>query len=440
MQYLCQDCTKLYKYPSNGFKDPSRCNHCGSPRIIAHAELDRLTIAHIDCDAFFAAIEKRDNPDLAGRPVIIGGGVRSVVATCCYIARQSGIHSAMPALRAKKLCPDAVFIRPNMEKYVAASKQIMALMQELTPLVEPVSVDEAFLDLSGTKSLHKACAAEVLAKIAIKIEKQVGISVSIGLSYNKFLAKMASDINKPRGFSIIGKEEVLSFLEPLAISKIFGVGKVFAQKLKKDGFQTIGDLQKHPSNNLILRYGDMGASLSKLSHGIDDRKVEITRKRKSVGSERTFPKDIADFEILSTKLFELCENVSFSLKQKNLTGDTITLKLKSSNFESRTRSKQIILPTQLAHIIFEIAQNILAKEIDGTNFRLIGIAISGLQKGMGIDPVDLIDPKIARKVAAERAVDNLRDKFGKQAVVLGRLYHHDNKSDRVSERDKEREK
>ena len=223
MQYLCRDCIKL----SISTKVPQRCDSCGSPRIIAHVELAELTIAHIDCDAFFASIEKRDDPTLRTKPVIIGGGVRGVVSTCCYIARQSGIHSAMPISRAKKLCPNAVFIKPNMKKYAKASKQILTLMQQLTPLVEPVSIDEAFLDLGGTKKLHKGVPAQTLAKFALNIEKQLGISVSIGLSHNKFLAKIASDLDKPRGFSAIGVKETLSFLAPMPISTIYGVGKVF---------------------------------------------------------------------------------------------------------------------------------------------------------------------------------------------------------------------
>ncbi len=423
--YLCRDCSKSYSQEASLL----RCSSCGSPRIISHKELCELSIAHIDCDAFYASIEKRDNPELADKPVIIGGEKRGVVATCCYIARQSGIHSAMPTLRAKKLCPEAIFIKPNMEKYVAASKQIFSLLQELTPLVEPVSIDEAFLDLRGTSALHKAFPAQILSKTAKKIEQQVGISVSIGLSHNKFLAKMASDLDKPRGFSIVGVKETVSFLAPKPINNIFGVGKVFSKKLKKDGFLTIGQLQKHPRQDLIMRYGEMGASLARLSHGEDDRIVKIGREAKSVSTEITFSSDISEYKILSTKLLELCENLSNSLKKKQLIGDTITLKLKTKNFELRTRTKHIMLPTQLAHIIYEIAHQLLMHEIDGTDFRLIGIGISGLQKGKGQDPIDLIEPQVARKAAAERAMDKVRSKFGQNKIVRGKLYRNEGKSD-----------
>ena len=424
-QYICKDCDDFGQQEHA----PNRCDCCGSPRIIAHEELFELTIAHIDCDAFFASVEKRDNPELNAKPVIIGGGTRSVVATCCYIARQSGIHSAMPASTAKKLCPNAVFIKPNMQKYKIASKKIRTLMQQTTPLVEPISIDEAFLDLSGTAILHKASPAQTLVKLARKIETEVGVSVSIGLSHNKFLAKMASDIDKPRGFAIIGEKETLSFLAPKPISSIFGVGKIFAQKLKNDGFLTIEQLQNHPANDLIARYGEIGATLANISRGIDRRKIKTNRAAKSVSTEITFNRDISDFETLSTKLLELCEKLSSQLKNKQVYGDTITLKLKSNKFELRTRAKQIIMPTQLAHVIYEVAIILLQREIDGTLFRLIGIGVSGLVKGKTEERADLLEPKVAKKVALEKAMDKARNRFGKKVIIKGKLYQNNKKSD-----------
>ncbi len=425
MQFLCRDCIRIGEV----FPTPKRCPNCGSPRIIAHEELTGLTIAHIDCDAFYANIEKRNNPQLKDRPVIIGMGVRSVVATCCYIARQSGVHSAMPSSTAKKLCPNGVFLKTNMKEYKKVSREIFALFEQLTPLIEPLSIDEAFLDLGGTQKLHKAPPALVLAKLAQKIEQQIGISISIGLSHNKFLAKIASDMDKPRGFSIIGKQETLSFLANKPVNIIYGVGKKFTQKLKQDGFLTLAQLQNHPKEDLIKRYGELGANLAQLSRGIDNRKVKPNIKAKSLSTEITFEKDIDDFEILSTKLYELSEKLSQALKKKRLIGDIITLKLKTKSFKLRTRSKQIVLPTQLAHIIFEIAQYLLLREVDGTKFRLIGVGISGLRPGRGQDPIDLIEPKIAKKTAAERAIDNLREKYGENAVISGKLYPLKNKSD-----------
>ena len=390
--------------------------------MLAHAELDSLSIAHIDCDAFYASIEKRDDPSLRDRPLIIGGGVRGVVSTCCYIARQSGVRSAMPMFTAKRLCPDAVIIKPDMAKYVAVSRQIRSLMDELSPLVEPLSIDEAFLDLSGTEALHKATPAQVLARFAKRIEDEIGISVSVGLSHNKFLAKIASDLDKPRGFAVIGKAETVSFLAGQPVGLIYGVGKVFAETLQKDGFHTIGQLQNAAPEDLIRRFGESGARLARLSRGEDTRAVSTDGEMKSVSSETTFNADLDTYEALSTELLALCERLSERLKAKNLAGDTVTLKLKSAGFRLRTRARHLMIPTQLANVLYDAGLQLLAREVDGTAFRLIGIGISGLSKSSGDDPVDLIEPEIGRKAAAERAMDRVRDRFGRDAVVRGKLY------------------
>ncbi len=416
-QSLCRDCLTLA--PAAGGQ---RCPACGSPRLIAHDELTTLSIAHIDCDAFYASVEKRDNPDLAGKPVIIGGGVRGVVSTCCYIARQFGVRSAMPMFTARRLCPDAVIIRPNMAKYVEVSRQIRARMDQLTPLVEPLSIDEAFLDLTGTAALHKASPAEVLARFARDIERDIGITVSVGLSHNKFLAKIASDLDKPRGFAIIGKAETLSFLAPRPIDLIYGVGKVFSDVLRKDGFTTIGQLQNHPPEDLMRRYGEMGARLARLSRGEDTRSISSDGEMKSVSTETTFNTDLRDFEQLSTELLALSERLSERLKAKGLVGDTVTLKLKSAGFRLRTRARHLMIPTQLANVLYETGTQLLAREIDGTAFRLIGIGVSGIDTATGEDPVDLLEPAIARKAAAERAMDRVRSRFGRDAVIRGKLY------------------
>lgn len=417
LQSLCRDCLTLASAAGG-----QRCPACGSPRLIAHEELTTLSIAHIDCDAFYASVEKRDNPDLAGKPVIIGGGVRGVVSTCCYIARQFGVRSAMPMFTARRLCPDAVIIRPNMAKYVEVSRQIRARMDQLTPLVEPLSIDEAFLDLTGTAALHKASPAEVLARFARDIERDIGITVSVGLSHNKFLAKIASDLDKPRGFAIIGKAETLSFLAPRPIDLIYGVGKVFSDVLRKDGFTTIGQLQNHPPEDLMRRYGEMGARLARLSRGEDTRSISSDGEMKSVSTETTFNTDLRDFEQLSTELLALSERLSERLKAKGLVGDTVTLKLKSAGFRLRTRARHLMIPTQLANVLYETGTQLLAREIDGTAFRLIGIGVSGIDTATGEDPVDLLEPAIARKAAAERAMDRVRSRFGRDAVIRGKLY------------------
>ena len=257
LSILCRDCGEV----AHAEQRPGRCAHCGSPRLVAHEELETLSIAHVDCDAFYASIEKRDDPSLRDRPLIIGGGTRGVVSTCCYIARQSGFRSAMPMFTARKLCPDAVIIPPNMAKYVAVSRQVRQLMDELTPLVEPLSIDEAFLDLSGTQALHKASPALVLSRFAKRVEDGLGITISVGLSHNKFLAKIASDLDKPRGFAVIGRAETLGFLAAQPVSLIYGVGKVFAETLNRDGFESIGQLQQTPPEDLMRRYGETGARL-----------------------------------------------------------------------------------------------------------------------------------------------------------------------------------
>jgi DNA polymerase-4 len=415
---LCRDCL----LSGTTREAPARCGRCGSPRVIAHAELDALSIAHIDCDAFYASIEKRDDPSLLDKPLIIGGGVRGVVSTCCYIARQSGVRSAMPMFTARKLCPDAVIIRPDMGKYAGVSRQIRALMDELTPLVEPLSIDEAFLDLSGTAALHHAIPAQVLARFAKRIEEEIGITVSVGLSHNKFLAKIASDLDKPRGFAVIGKAETLSFLAKQKVSLIYGVGKVFTETLKKDGFLTIGQLQDAAPEALMRRYGETGARLARLSRGEDVRAVSIDGAMKTVSAETTFNTDLSSFEALSTELLALCERLSVRLKAKQLVGDAVTLKLKSAGFRLRTRARHLMIATQLASVLYETGLQLLAREMDGTAFRLIGIGIGGLSEASGVDPADLLEPAIARKAAAERAIDRVRNRFGRDALVRGKLY------------------
>ncbi|OYX85330.1 MAG: DNA polymerase IV, partial [Azorhizobium sp. 35-67-5] len=262
-----------------------RCQACGSPRLVRHPKIDSLSVAHVDCDAFYAAVEKRDDPSLADVPVIIGGGVRGVVSTCCYIARISGVRSAMPMYKAKALCPNAVIVKPNMAKYAAVGRQVRALMQELTPLVEPLSIDEAFLDLTGTERLHRLSPARVLARFAARVESEIGITISVGLAANKFLAKTASDLDKPRGYSVLGLEEAPAFLAPRPVTFIWGVGPAFGAKLARDGFPLIGDLQRADEKDLARRYGAEGLRLWKLARGLDARIVTPDREAKSVSAE-----------------------------------------------------------------------------------------------------------------------------------------------------------
>ncbi|MFG1344579.1 DNA polymerase IV [Xanthobacter autotrophicus DSM 431] len=411
---FCRDC--LSEAPHGG-----RCPACGSPRVLRHPEIHTLSVAHVDCDAFFAAVEKRDDPSLADVPVIIGGGKRGVVSTACYIARIKGVRSAMPMFKALALCPEAVVVKPNMEKYRKVGREVRARMQALTPLVEPLSIDEAFLDLSGTEALHGASPAQTLARFARDVERQVGITVSVGLAANKFLAKIASDLDKPRGFSVLGQAEAADFLAPRPVTFIWGVGAAFGAKLAKDGFHRIADLQKAPPADLARRYGAEGLRLSRLAFGLDSRKVEPEREAKSVSAETTFEKDMGALRPLEQTLYALSEEVSERLKHAGIAGRAVTLKLKTADFRLRTRSRTLEAPTCLAGRINAAARDLLVKEADGTPFRLIGVGVSDLCPITEADPADLVDTTTARLKAAEGAMDELRAKFGRGAVSRGIL-------------------
>ncbi len=411
---FCRDCLADVR---NGSR---RCRSCGSPRLVDHPELARLAIAHVDCDAFYAAIEKRDNPSLSDQAVIVGGGKRGVVATACYVARTFGVKSAMPMFQARKLCPTAVVVPPDMAKYARVGREVRALMFKLTPLVEPLSIDEAFLDLRGTERLHGMIPAKSLARFAKEVETQIGISVSIGLSANKFLAKVASDLDKPRGFSVLSDDEAPAFLAPRPVTFIWGVGKVFGETLARDGYRIIADLQRADETDLMRRYGVEGQRLARLSRGIDDRFVSPDREAKSVSAETTFASDLGELRPLERLLWGLSEKVSARLKAKEIAGTTVTLKLKTADFRLRTRARSLPAPTQLAATIFGCGRDLLAREIDGTRFRLLGIGVSGLSDADKADPADLINVRAQRTAAAEHAIDRLRDKFGHNAVVKGR--------------------
>ena len=398
----------------------SHCGACGSKRLVRHGEINRLAIAHIDCDAFFAAIEKRDRPELEDQPVIIGGGQRGVVSTACYIARIYGVKSAMPMFKALQACPDAVVIKPEHGKYAAEGRRIREMMQDVTPLVEPLSIDEAFLDLSGTERLHGAPPALTLLRLQRRIRETVGITVSVGLSHNKFLAKTASDLDKPDGFSIIGEAETMDFLAPLPVRAIYGVGPAFASKLERDGIKTLSQIRRIGDKVMADRYGDIGYRLARLARGEDSRPVTPVRERKSVSSETTFHRDIAERDRLEDILWRQCVRVADQMKEKHISGTVVTLKLKTADFKTRTRRKTLTDPSQLADTLFRIGKALLAPEADGkTRFRLLGIGYSGLSPETA-DAGDLLDPDVLRRAGAERAVDAARAKFGGDAIIKGR--------------------
>jgi len=410
---FCRDCLRDLDIAAR------RCKACGSPRLVRHRTLSQLTIAHIDCDAFYATVEKRDDPSLADRPVIIGGGKRGVVSAACYIARTYGVRSAMPMFKALALCPDATVIRPDMAKYVRVGREVRQAMLALTPLVEPLSIDEAFLDLGGTERLHGMIPAKVLARFATEVESNIGITVSIGLSCNKFLAKIASDLDKPRGYALLDQDDGRALLADKPVGFIFGVGPATQERLMQRGFRTVGDLQRADEIELMRQFASDGRRLWRLARGIDERKVVADRGAKTISSETTFETDLRDFATLEKILWRLCEKVSARLKNGGLAGSTITLKLKTADFRQRTRSQSIPEPTQLANKIFAVVRDLLLKEVDGTAFRLMGAGVSALKQGSAADDTDMLDRRSAH---AERAMDDLRKKFGNAAIMRGIAY------------------
>ena len=423
MTLLCRDCLWL----TSGDEAPpseskARCPDCASPRLVAHSELNRLAIAHIDCDAFYANVEKRDDPSIREKPVIVGGGRRGVVAAACYVARLYGVRSAMPMFKALKACPDAVVIRPNMAKYKKVGREIRGLMLETTPLVEPLSIDEAFLDLNGTEALHGGPPARTLAALALRIEQAFDLTVSIGLSYNKFLAKIASDLDKPRGFAVIGQADARQFLADRPVGIIWGVGKALQRALRRDGIVTVRDLWRYEETALAARYGAMGHRLYHFARGEDDRRIDPDAPTKSISAETTFETDLSDREALARELWPLAETVARRLKRSGLSGRTVTLKLKTRDFRLLTRRQRLGDPTQLAERIFEAGTSLLERECDGRRFRLIGIGVLDLADGVEADPPSLLEPERAHHAKVEQAIDRVRDKLGPAAIVKGHAF------------------
>ncbi len=414
MPALCRDClTEIAPAP--------RCPNCRSPRVLAHAELFSLTIAHMDCDAFYASVEKRDNPELRNQAVIVGGAHRGVVSTCCYIARIKGVRSAMPMFQALKLCPEAVVVKPRMSVYVEVSRQIREMMKEMTPAIEPLSLDEAFLDLTGTERLHHAPAALQLARLVKRMEVELGISGSIGLSHNKFLAKIASDIDKPRGFSVIGKDETDAFLRGKPVGLIWGVGKAFQTTLERDGIRTFTDLLRWDRKDLGARYGTMGDRLWHLARGMDYRRVSSNAPMKSISNETTFYEDTAALSVLDGHIWRMSEKVADRAKKQGVTGRVVTLKVKQSDHKSLTRRTSLPDPTQIADRIYSVARILLEGVIDKGPFRLIGVGISNLEDLKTSDNFgDLLDPEARKREKAERVSDKIREKFGDAAILKGR--------------------
>ncbi|MEM9726196.1 MAG: DNA polymerase IV [Pseudomonadota bacterium] len=461
---ICQDCDwraalgeEARRPAGRSARDlgSKRCPRCGSPRRVAHAELFSLHIAHVDCDAFYAAVEKRDRPELRDKPVIVGGGGdRGVVTTACYLARIHGVRSAMPMARARALCPNAVIIQPEMAKYAEASRRIRALFDALTPLVEPLSLDEAFLDLSGTERLHGMPPAAALGQLARRVVEEVGVTVSVGLSWNKFLAKVASDLDKPRGFSVIGRAETLDFLVDKPVSLIWGVGAATEARLQADGYRTIGDLRRAEEADLIRAYGGMGGRLARLARGEDARAVSRRDRAKSLSAETTFDRDLdpaarpGEREALDLILWSLSERASARMKSAGLEGRTVVLTLKTSAHQRLSRRRRLETPSALAETLYRTAQTLLDAELSrldraAPRYRLAGVGYADLveaadstrqavcdaqkQSTKKVDPMgaqlallDTGDADSERTAQVERTVDALRQRFGAQAVQKGR--------------------
>ena len=414
MPSLCRKCF-------NTFNEEGRCPRCSSPLVVSHSELFDLNIAHMDCDAFYASVEKRDNPDLADKPVIIGGGRRGVVSTACYIARIRGVKSAMPMFKALEKCPDAVVIRPRMKIYAEISQQIRAMMNDITPLVEPLSLDEAFMDMSGTHKLHGAPPAVMLAKLMDRISDNLGLTGSIGLSHNKFLAKIASDLNKPNGYSIIGEAETSSFLKDKSIRLIWGVGASTQKSLEKSGIRTFLDLLRWDRKDLVSKFGSMGDRLWFLARGQDARVVSNSDRIKSISNETTLNENTNNIRVLEGHLWRLCEKVSSRAKSKGLAGTIMILKLKSSNHKIITRRVTLRDPTYLADVLFRSTYPLMEAAIENGPFRLVGAGLSGLcLASQAQREPELLDDGALNRIKVERVTDEIREKFGDEAMIKGR--------------------
>jgi len=414
MPALCRECLEE-------FETGTRCPVCRSPRVAQHDELFDLSISHMDCDAFYASVEKRENPDLADKPVIIGGGRRGVVSTACYIARIKGVRSAMPMFKALDLCPEAVIVKPRMSLYVEVSKQVRALMEELTPSIEPLSLDEAFMDLTGTERLHHAPPAVMLARLVRRMRDEIGITGSIGLSHNKFLAKVASDLDKPHGFAVIGKSETADFLADKPVRLIWGIGPAFQATLDKAGIRTFTDLRRWEKQDLMARFGGTGERLWHLARGEDFRSVQRNAPVKSISNETTFNEDTANSDILDGHIWRLSEKVADRAKAKDMAGWVVTLKLKKHDHKSLTRQSQLTDPTQIADRVYRTARDLFDIVRHEGPFRLIGVGLSHLVDESGADlSGDLLDPQAEQRAKAERATDKIRERFGNDAILKGR--------------------
>ena len=408
---FCRDCLKDFRCSRK------RCDYCRSPRIVYHKELEDLSIVHIDCDSFYAAVEKRDNPELSNVPVIVGGSKRGVVSTCCYIARKYGVESAMPIFKAQKLCPKAVFISPRHDRYREVSRNLRSYLEKLTPKIEFVSIDEGYLDLTGTRRLHGLYPAKLVAKAVQEIEINFGITVSIGLSYNKMLAKIASTKSKPRGFSIVGKGDTDEFLTKLTVREINGIGKKLSEKLNKAGIFCLGDIQTKDKRDLVIQFGDTIRLLFNLIESREKSSVNAKNESKSISTEQTFAQSLKRKSEIKKFLWAASVKVSDAAKKQNVVTQSVHIKLKKENFKTLTRSLTLNSGTNLASEIYNAGLVLLEKEISHAPFRLIGIGIGKIEEINGT--LHSNDFFKNQEKDLEDATDKIRNKYGSDSIFPG---------------------
>lgn len=379
-------------------------------------------ILHVDMDAFYASVEERDDSSLVGQPIIVGGSAegRGVVAAANYEARKYGVHSAMAASRAKRLCPHAVFIKTRMDHYAAVSKQIRDIFENFTPLVEPLSLDEAFLDVAGSERLFGPAAA-IGRQIKQRIRDELRLVASVGVAPNKFVAKIASDVNKPDGFVVVEAGQVQAFLDPLPVGRIWGVGKVTGQVFHQLGIQTIGQLRHLPVKTLTDVFGATGEHFWKLANGMDERRVVPDREAKSISHETTFPEDVRDLGVLRSVLVDLVEQVARRLRRHTLRGRSVELKVRFADFQTITRSKTLEQPTDITQELLAAGVELLTKKLPGRHLpvRLLGFGVHDLDGAGEVQGslFDEVDRDKQRQL--DRVADEIAAKFGKAAIRRG---------------------
>jgi DNA polymerase-4 len=382
-----------------------------------------LTILHVDMDAFYASVEQHDYPELRGKPVIVGGvSGRGVVCAASYEARPFGVRSAMPMTQARRLCPQAVFLPVRMSHYATIGRQVREILHSFTPLVEPLSLDEAFLDVRGCEGLFGP-AAHIARTIKTRIKSEIGLNASVGVAPNKFLAKLASDISKPNGLLEVPADRVADFLAPLPVSRLWGVGAKSEKRLQALGLRTVGELATWPEQSLAEHFGEMGRHLWQLAQGHDDRQVVPDREAKSISTETTFAHDISDVAVLRTWLLELVDHLASRLRQAGVWTRTIDLKIRSADFQTRSRSKTLAAATNVTKIIWKAAAELFDRSVssDFLPLRLLGVGAARLTREPETQG-DLFEVDSHPKDSAlDRTIDSIRAQFGTGSIQRGNL-------------------